>query len=146
MTGAVIKDILHRIKDRCPTNILIWPVQVQGQGAAKDISNAVIGFNNLDIALKPDVIIVARGGGSIEDLWAFNEEIVVRSVADSIIPIVSAVGHETDVTLIDFASSLRAPTPTAAAEFVTPVITDLILKLDHYQAKVTTYLNHKLDY
>lgn len=117
-TGAVIRDILHRIKDRFPCHVLVWPVLVQGPGAAEQITNAIKGFNNL--ADRPDVLIVARGGGSLEDLWAFNEENVVRAAALSDIPIVSAVGHETDTTLIDFASDRRAPTPTAAAEFVTP--------------------------
>lgn len=130
LSGAVIKDILHRITDRCPSRVIIWPVLVQGEGAAAQISNAINGFNKLeDINLIPDVIIVARGGGSIEDFWAFNEEIVVRSAANSKIPIISAVGHETDTTLIDFASDLRAPTPTAAAEFAVPILQDLYTKI-----------------
>jgi len=117
-TGAVIRDILHRIGDRFPCHVLVWPVLVQGPGSSDQISAAIRGFNNL--AQRPDVLIVARGGGSLEDLWAFNEENVVRAAAFSEIPIISAVGHETDTTLIDFASDKRAPTPTAAAEFATP--------------------------
>lgn len=132
-TGAVIRDILHRISDRFPTHIILWPVLVQGEKAAGQISAAIEGFNKLkqdEKVPRPDVIIVARGGGSIEDLWAFNEEMVVRAVADSEIPIISAVGHETDITLIDFASDLRAPTPTAAAEMAVPVKSELILFVD----------------
>ena len=125
LTGAVIKDMLHRIKDRCPVHVVVWPCMVQGENCALDVANAIDGFNKLDSAEKPDVIIVARGGGSIEDLWAFNEEIVVRSVASSNIPIISAIGHETDFTLMDFAADVRAPTPTAAAEFAVPVLEDL---------------------
>jgi exodeoxyribonuclease VII large subunit len=122
-TGAVIKDILHRIKDRFPTHILLWPVLVQGDKAAQQVSEAIIGFNQL--ADKPDVIIIARGGGSVEDLWAFNEEIVVRAAFASKIPIISAIGHETDFTLLDFVADLRAPTPTAAAEKAVPVLSGL---------------------
>ncbi len=122
-TGAVIRDILHRISDRFPCHVIVWPVQVQGTGAAEQIALAIEGFNNLE--RKPDVIIVARGGGSLEDLWAFNEEVVVRAAANSSIPLISAVGHETDTTLIDYASDLRAPTPTGAAELAVPVLLDL---------------------
>jgi exodeoxyribonuclease VII large subunit len=125
MTGAVIRDIIHRINDRYPSHIIIWPVPVQGENAANEISKAIDGFNQLEELIKPDLIIVARGGGSIEDLWAFNEEIVVRSVFNSDIPIISAVGHEVDNTLIDLVSDKRAPTPTAAAEFAVPVISNL---------------------
>lgn len=125
ITGAVIKDIIHRISDRCPVNLIIWPVTVQGETAAAEISNAINGFNLLSEAQKPDLIIVARGGGSIEDLWPFNEENVVRAAFNSKIPLISAVGHETDYTLIDLAADVRAPTPTAAAEFAVPVIADL---------------------
>jgi len=125
ITGAVIQDMLHRIRERFPTHVLVWPVTVQGETAANEISQAISGFNNLAADLRPDIIIVARGGGSIEDLWCFNEEIVVRSVASSAIPIISAVGHETDFTLTDFAADVRAPTPTAAAEFAVPVLDDL---------------------
>ncbi len=122
-TGAVIRDILHRLEDRFPTHVLLWPVPVQGEGAAEKIAAAVRGLNAL--ADPPALIIVARGGGSIEDLWAFNEEAVVRAVADSAIPTISAVGHETDTTLCDFAADMRAPTPTAAAELAVPVRAEL---------------------
>ncbi len=128
-TGAVIRDILHRLAERFPRRVILWPVAVQGEGAAAQIAAAITGFNALpaDGAIpRPDLLIVARGGGSIEDLWAFNEEIVVRAAAASAIPLISAVGHETDTTLIDFASDLRAPTPTAAAEKAVPVRADLV--------------------
>ena len=126
-TGAVIQDILHRIEERYPLNVILWPVPVQGDDSSELITQAIRGFNNIDIeeSIKPDVIIVARGGGSIEDLWAFNEENIVNAVFESKIPIISAIGHETDTTLIDLVSDLRAPTPTAAAEFVTPVKSEL---------------------
>ena len=123
-TGAVIRDILHRLEDRFPTHVILWPVPVQGEGAADKVAAAIIGFNALPAP--PDLLIVARGGGSIEDLWAFNEEAVVRAVAGSAIPIISAVGHETDTTLTDFAADVRAPTPTAAAEIAVPVRSELI--------------------
>ena len=119
-TGAVIRDILHRLEDRCPTQVIVWPVPVQGEGAAAKIAAAIRGFA-ADRARRPDLLIVARGGGSIEDLWAFNEEEVVRAAAASPIPLISAVGHETDTTLIDHAADRRAPTPTAAAEIAVPV-------------------------
>ena len=122
-TGAVIRDIIHRVSDRFPTEILVWPVLVQGTEADKQITAAIKGFNLLK--RKPDIIIVARGGGSIEDLWCFNEENVIRAVFESKIPIISAVGHETDFTLIDFVADLRAPTPTAAAELAVPVLNEL---------------------
>jgi len=128
-SGAVIRDILHRLEDRFPRHVLLWPVLVQGEAAAQQIANAIHGFNALPAGGKvprPDVLIVARGGGSLEDLMAFNEEIVVRAAAASDIPLISAVGHETDTTLIDFASDRRAPTPTAAAEMAVPVRADLI--------------------
>ena len=127
-TGAVIRDILHRLADRMPSRVIVWPVLVQGQGAAEQVAAAVRGFGALgpDSSVpRPDVIIVARGGGSIEDLWCFNEEVVVRAIAESPIPVISAVGHETDTTLADFAADLRAPTPTAAAELAVPVRADL---------------------
>lgn len=128
-TGAVIQDILHRIKDRFPCcHILLWPVLVQGTGASQQVADAVRGFNAWP-GNKPDVLIVARGGGSFEDLWPFNDECVVRAVHESRIPVISAVGHETDTTLIDYAADLRAPTPTAAAELATPVLLDLIVYL-----------------
>ena len=123
-TGAVIRDILHRLEDRFPCHVRLWPVPVQGEGAAAQIAAAIRGFNAL--ADPPDLLIVARGGGSIEDLWAFNEEEVVRAVAASAIPVISAVGHETDTSLCDFAADVRAPTPTAAAEIAVPVRSELL--------------------
>ena len=131
-TGAVIRDIIHRVTDRFPCRIIVWPTLVQGEGAAEQIAAAVEGFNRLSPngpIPRPDVLIVARGGGSLEDLWCFNEEIVVRSVYNSDIPIVSAVGHETDTMLIDYVADVRAPTPTGAAEFVVPVKSELASKL-----------------
>jgi len=125
-TGAVIRDILHRLADRFPSHVLVWPVLVQGQGAAEQVAAAVRGFNAMPEGERPDVLIVARGGGSIEDLWAFNEETVVRAIAASAIPVISAVGHETDTTLADFAADVRAPTPTAAAEMAVPVRENLL--------------------
>ncbi len=126
-TGAVIRDIIHRVRDRFPSRIIVWPTPVQGEGAADKISAAIRGFNALPPGDKnrPDVLIVARGGGSLEDLWPFNEEVVVRAVYDSQIPLISAVGHETDTMLIDYAADLRAPTPTGAAELVVPVKKDI---------------------
>ena len=124
-TGAVIRDILHRLADRFPSHVVVWPVMVQGQGSAQQVAEAVRGFGAMAGAERPDLLIVARGGGSIEDLWSFNEEIVVRAVAESPIPVISAVGHETDTTLCDFAADQRAPTPTAAAEMAVPVLRDL---------------------
>lgn len=128
-TGAVIRDILHRLADRFPSHVVVWPVKVQGEGAAAEVAAAVRGFDALPAeggaVRRPDLLIVARGGGSIEDLWAFNEEVVVRAVADCAIPVISAVGHETDTSLCDFAADLRAPTPTAAAEIAVPVLADV---------------------
>jgi exodeoxyribonuclease VII large subunit len=127
-TGAVIRDILHRLADRFPSHVLVWPVKVQGDGAAQEVANAIRGFDALvegGAVPRPDLLIVARGGGSIEDLWAFNEEVVVRAVAACRIPVISAVGHETDTSLCDFAADLRAPTPTAAAEIAVPVLADV---------------------
>jgi exodeoxyribonuclease VII large subunit len=129
-TGAVIRDILHRLQDRYPCHVMVWPVLVQGPGAADQVAKAVTGFNDMPLENRPDLIIVARGGGSLEDLWSFNEEIVVRAVYGSDIPTISAIGHETDVTLIDYAADVRAPTPTAAAEIATPVLSELSLKID----------------
>jgi len=132
-TGAVIRDILHRLSDRFPRRVLVWPVRVQGDGSAEEVAAAIRGFNDLPASgaiPRPDLLIVARGGGSIEDLWSFNEEIVVRAAAHSMIPLISAVGHETDVTLIDFAADKRAPTPTAAAEMAVPVKTELIARVE----------------
>jgi len=128
-TGAVIRDILHRLADRFPRHVLLWPVLVQGDGAAEQVARAIRGFNALEkngAVPRPDLLIVARGGGSLEDLMAFNEEAVIRAAADSQIPLISAVGHETDTTLIDFASDRRAPTPTAAAEMAVPVRAELL--------------------
>src|SRR5215469_16891357 len=128
-TGAVIRDILHRLSDRFPRHVVVWPVKVQGEGSAEQVAAAINGFNALaedGPTPRPDLLIVARGGGSLEDLWSFNEEIVVRAAAASKIPLISAVGHETDITLIDFASDRRAPTPTAAAEIAVPVRAELI--------------------
>jgi len=137
-TGAVIRDILHRLEDRCPTHVLVWPVKVQGEGAAAEVAAAVRGFDALapdGPVPRPDLVIVARGGGSIEDLWAFNEEAVVRAVADCSIPLISAVGHETDTSLCDHAADLRAPTPTAAAEIAVPVLADLRLTIDAHRQR-----------
>jgi exodeoxyribonuclease VII large subunit len=127
-TGAVIRDILHRIRDRWPCRVIVWPVVVQGEAAAAQVCAAIRGFNALapgGPVPRPDVLIVARGGGSVEDLWAFNDETLARAVAEGAIPLISAVGHETDTTLIDFVSDRRAPTPTAAAEMATPVLSEL---------------------
>ncbi|MDN3566471.1 exodeoxyribonuclease VII large subunit [Paeniroseomonas aquatica] len=134
--GAVIQDIRTTILRRFPRRILLWPVPVQGAGAAEQIAAAIRGFGRMAGALRPDVIIVARGGGSLEDLMAFNEEIVVRAAAESPIPLISAVGHETDTTLIDFASDRRAPTPTAAAEMAIPARADLLADLAQTQARL----------
>src|SRR3954471_7891788 len=132
-TGAVIRDILHRLADRFPRRVLVWPVRVQGETSAQEVANAIRGFNEFAPGgrlPRPDLIIVARGGGSLEDLWSFNEEIVVRAAADSLIPLISAVGHETDITLIDFVSDRRAPTPTAAAEMAVPVRSELFVEVE----------------
>lgn len=134
-TGAVIRDILHRLADRCPTRVIVWPVLVQGQGSAQQVAAAVSGFSAMQGADRPDLVIIARGGGSIEDLWGFNEEIVVRAIAAATIPIISAVGHETDTTLCDFAADIRAPTPTAAAELAVPVRAELLAGLQSSQAR-----------
>ncbi|GAO54392.1 exodeoxyribonuclease VII large subunit [Novosphingobium sp. MD-1] len=145
-TGAVIRDILHRLRDRFPSRVVVWPVLVQGQGAAQQVAAAVRGFSALEPGgpvPRPDLVIVARGGGSIEDLWSFNEEEVVRAIAGSTIPVISAVGHETDTTLADFAADLRAPTPTAAAELAVPVhgeLAALIADLDARRRRATVRL------
>src|SRR2546428_5371762 len=131
-TGAVIRDILHRLQDRFPRRVLVWPVKVQGDGSAEQVAAAIRGFNALPETGKiprPDLLIVAAGGRPLEDLWSFNEEIVVRAAAESLIPLISAVGHETDVTLIDFAADKRAPTPSAAAEMAVPVRAELIMQV-----------------
>ncbi|MEP3226107.1 MAG: exodeoxyribonuclease VII large subunit [Parasphingorhabdus sp.] len=138
-TGSVIRDILHRLADRCPSHVLVWPVLVQGEGAARQIASAINGFSAIgegDGHSRPDLVIVARGGGSIEDLWSFNEEEVVRAVANSKIPVISAVGHETDTTLCDFAADLRAPTPTAAAEMAVPVRAEWLASLSESKARM----------
>lgn len=137
-TGAVIRDILNRLRDRFPSHVLVWPVLVQGQGAAGQVAAAVRGFSAIPAGSavpRPDIVIVARGGGSIEDLWSFNEEEVVRAVAESTIPVISAVGHETDTTLCDFAADVRAPTPTAAAEMAVPVHGELAATLADLRAR-----------
>ncbi|PIR34459.1 MAG: exodeoxyribonuclease VII large subunit [Alphaproteobacteria bacterium CG11_big_fil_rev_8_21_14_0_20_44_7] len=143
-TGAVIRDIIHRIAERFPCNILLWPVAVQGKGAENEIADAINGFNKLEN--KPDLLIVARGGGSLEDLWCFNEEIVVLAVAASEIPIISAVGHETDTTLIDYAADLRAPTPTGAAEIATQYqISDVRYQISDYGNRMGLGVSQLLD-
>ena len=142
-SGAVIRDILHRLRDRFPRHVLIWPVAVQGQSSAAEVAAAIRGFNAIAPGgpiPRPDLLIVARGGGSLEDLWGFNEEIVVRAAAASDIPLISAVGHETDTTLIDHASDRRAPTPTAAAEMAVPVRLDLIATTDALGARLSRAL------
>jgi exodeoxyribonuclease VII large subunit len=147
-TGAVIRDILHRIADRFPRRVLVWPVLVQGEQAASQIAAAIAGFNAIKAGgrvPRPDVLIVARGGGSIEDLWAFNEEVVVRAAAASAIPLVSAVGHETDWTLIDYAADVRAPTPTGAAEMVTPVRAELVARVDVLRGRLGASLARTLE-
>jgi exodeoxyribonuclease VII large subunit len=142
-TGAVIRDILHRLEDRCPTRVIVWPVAVQGEGAATKIAQAIRGFASFEP--RPDLLIVARGGGSIEDLWAFNEEEVVRAAAESPIPLISAVGHETDTTLIDFAADLRAPTPTAAAELAVPVRSELFAQLAEFAHRAQQCLGRRAE-
>ena len=138
-SGAVIRDILHRLDDRFPRHVLVWPVRVQGDTCAEEVAKAIAGFNALakdgPIA-RPDVLIVARGGGSLEDLWGFNEEIVARTAAQSDIPLISAVGHETDTTLIDYAADRRAPTPTAAAEMAVPVRADLAAQINDFETRL----------
>ena len=146
-SGAVIRDILHRLADRFPRHVLVWPVAVQGEKAAGEVAAAIAGFNRLPEdgpVPRPDVLIVARGGGSLEDLWAFNEEAVVRAAAASTIPLISAVGHETDTTLIDFASDRRAPTPTAAAEMAVPVRADLLAETLDYATRLVGGVNRLL--
>jgi exodeoxyribonuclease VII large subunit len=132
-TGAVIRDMLHGFDERFPTRVIVWPVRVQGEGSAAEVAAAIRGFNAIEAGgaiPRPDVLIVARGGGSLEDLWSFNEEIVVRAAAESRIPLISAVGHETDWTLIDLVSDARAPTPTKAAEWAVPKFSDLVLQVE----------------
>jgi exodeoxyribonuclease VII large subunit len=139
-SGAVIRDILHRLRERCPVHVLIWPVAVQGERCGAEVAAAIRGFNAIapgGPVPRPDLLIVARGGGIFEDLWGFNDEAVVRAAAASAIPLISAVGHETDVTLIDHAADLRAPTPTAAAEIAVPVRLDLVAQIDGFGARLS---------
>lgn len=146
-SGAVIRDILHRLRDRFPRKVLIWPVAVQGEACAPEVARAIKGFNRLEpggALPRPDLIIVARGGGSVEDLWGFNEEVVVRAAAASDIPLISAVGHETDTTLIDLAADRRAPTPTAAAELAVPVRLELMAWLDGQGARLSHALSRSM--
>jgi exodeoxyribonuclease VII large subunit len=146
-SGAVIRDILHRLSDRFPRHVLVWPVAVQGEKAAAEVAAAIAGFNRLPAqgpVPRPDILIVARGGGSLEDLWAFNEEIVVRAAAASTIPLISAVGHETDTTLIDFVSDRRAPTPSAAAEMAVPVRADLMAQTLDFGKRTMACMNRVL--
>jgi exodeoxyribonuclease VII large subunit len=146
-SGAVIRDILHRLADRFPRHVLVWPVAVQGEKAAAEVAAAIAGFNRLPEqgpVPRPDILIVARGGGSLEDLWAFNEEIVVRAAAASTIPLISAVGHETDTTLIDFVSDRRAPTPSAAAEMAVPVRADLMAQTLDFGKRTMACMNRVL--
>ena len=147
-TGAVIRDILHRLEDRFPCHVLVWPVRVQGETCAVEVSAAIIGFNRLDgtgLVPRPDLIIVARGGGSLEDLWGFNEESVARAAAASAIPLISAVGHETDWTIIDLVADFRAPTPTAAAERAVPVRAELLVTVTQHGLRVTTSLRRRIE-
>lgn len=147
-TGAVIRDILHRLSDRFPRQVIVWPVRVQGETSAAEVAAAIAGFNALapdGPVPRPDVLIVARGGGSLEDLWSFNEEIVARAAAESDIPLISAVGHETDTTLIDFVADVRAPTPTAAAEMAVPVRADLFATLRDLAARETGAVARLID-
>lgn len=146
-TGAVIRDILHRLRDRFPRKVLIWPVAVQGEKCAVEVARAIAGFNSFTpggALPRPDLLIVARGGGSVEDLWGFNEEIVARAAAASRIPLISAVGHETDTTLIDYVSDRRAPTPTAAAELAVPVRHELMAWVDQQDARMRQALSQGL--
>lgn len=148
-TGAVIRDIIHRISDRFPLHIIVWPVRVQGETCGAEVAAAVEGFNALDShgsIPKPDLIIVARGGGSLEDLWGFNDEIVVRAVAASFIPVISAVGHETDWTLVDYAADVRAPTPTGAAEMAVPVKAELEAEIASLYARLLGGLSRQFDF
>ena len=147
-TGSVIRDILHRLADRFPSQVLVWPVLVQGEGAARQVAGAIQGFNAMEAdgsLPRPDILIVARGGGSLEDIWAFNEEIVVRAAARSSIPLISAIGHETDTTLIDFAADVRAPTPTAAAEMAVPVRHELLAQVLDHNTRLTRSISRLLD-
>ncbi|MFM7084771.1 MAG: exodeoxyribonuclease VII large subunit [Hyphomicrobium sp.] len=147
-TGAVIRDMLHGFAERFPTHVLLWPVRVQGEGSAEEIAAAIRGFNKIqekDFLSRPDLLIVARGGGSLEDLWSFNEEVVVRAAADSVIPLISAVGHETDWTLLDLVADARAPTPTKAAEWAVPKYSELLEDISSSVSRLRTGLRRYLD-
>ena len=147
-TGAVIRDIMHRLRERFPRRVLVWPVLVQGEGAAEQVAAAIARLQRAcqadGIVPRPDLLIVARGGGSLEDLWAFNEEAVVRASAASAIPLISAVGHETDTTLIDLAADQRAPTPTAAAELAVPVRAELMIQLGQHEQRMLNGMQREL--
>ena len=145
---GVIRDILHRISDRFPVHVLVWPVKVQGDGSGDEVANAIRGFNEFAPGgpiPRPDVLIVARGGGSLEDLWSFNDEAVVRAAAASEILLISAVGHETDWTLIDYAADVRAPTPTGAAEMAVPVRAELEAQLASLAARLQGGMTRQMD-
>ncbi len=147
-TGAVIRDILHRLGERFPTRVVVWPVRVQGESSAAEVAAAIDGFNRLAAGgplPRPDLLIVARGGGSLEDLWSFNEENVVRAAAASAIPLISAIGHETDFTLIDLAADRRAPTPTAAAEMAVPVRSDLIANVEQSAGRLIAAMLRRIE-
>ncbi len=147
-TGAVIRDILHRLEDRFPSHVLVWPVRVQGETCAVEVSTAIVGFNRLDGSgpvPRPYLLIVSRGGGSLEDLWGFNDEGLARAVAASAIPLISAVGHETDWTIIDLVADFRAPTPTAAAERAVPVRAELLITVTQHGIRVATSLRRRLE-
>ena len=147
-TGAVIRDMLHGFNERFPTRVLLWPVRVQGEGSAAEVAAAIKGFNALEangVIPRPDVLIVARGGGSLEDLWSFNEEIVVRAAAESSIPLISAVGHETDWTLIDLVADARAPTPTKAAEWAVPKYSELVECVEKFMMRKRTAVRRALE-
>ena len=148
-SGAVIRDILHRLRDRFPRKVLVWPVAVQGERCAAEVSRAIAGFNRINpggVVPRPDLLIVARGGGSVEDLWGFNEEMVVRAAAASEIPLISAVGHETDTTLIDYVSDRRAPTPTAAAELAVPVRIELMAQTREFGHRMTRSMGLRIEH
>ncbi|MEO0636667.1 MAG: exodeoxyribonuclease VII large subunit [Pseudomonadota bacterium] len=144
-TGAVIRDVLHRLSDRFPVRVTVWPVRVQGETSGMEVANGIAGLNSLPPADRPELIIVARGGGSLEDLWGFNEEAVVRAAAASDLPLISAVGHETDWTLIDYTADVRAPTPTGAAEMAVPVRADLVATVSQLAARLAGATSRSLD-
>ncbi len=147
-TGAVIRDILHRLNDRFPSHVIVWPVRVQGETSGREVAAAITGFNALEEGgrmPRPDLIIVARGGGSLEDLMGFNDEAVVRAAANSMIPLIAAVGHETDWTLIDHAADWRAPTPTAAAEKAVPVRSELLARVDELARRQRTLMLRQME-